>query len=137
METKLNEWETTTRKNVRHVAYWTGGWVLTVASATFGPKFLWDYNRGISIIAILFSTIIGVGMFLMNRKYTNGLDEMQRKVTMDATAIACGVGVIGGVTYSMLDVANVIPFDAETGPLIALMGITYFIAFIVGSIRYK
>ena len=137
METKSNEWEATTRKNVRHVAYWTGAWVLTVAIATFGPKFLWDYNSSISIAAILVSTIIGVGMILMNRKYNNGLDELHRKVTMEAMAIAFGVGVVGGLSYSMLDVANVIPFDAEIGHLVLLIGITYFIAFIVGSIRYK
>jgi hypothetical protein len=62
---------------------------------------------------------------------------MQRKVTMEAMAIAMGVGVVGGMSYSMLDVANVISFDAEIGHLVGLIGITYFIAFIVGSIRYK
>jgi hypothetical protein len=137
METKSNEWEATTRKNVRHVAYWTLAWVLTVAIATFGPKFLWDYNSGISILVILVSTIIGVGMILMNRKYINGLDEMHRKVTMEAMSIAFGVGMVGGLSYSMLDIANVIHFDAEIGHLVLLIGITYFIAFIVGSIRYK
>ena len=137
METKSNEWEATKRKNVKHLAYWTGGWALTVAIAAFGPKFLWDYNSSISILAILFSTIIGVGMILMNRKYANGLDEMHRKITMEAKAIALGVGVVGGLSYSMLDAANVISFDAEIGHLVLLIGITYFIAFIVGSIRYK
>lgn len=90
-----------------------------------------------SVLAVLVNTIIGVGMILMNRKYNNGLDEMQRKVTMEAMAIAMGVGVVGGTSYSMLDVANVISFDAEIGHLVGLIGITYFIAFIVGSIRYK
>jgi hypothetical protein len=137
METKLNEWETATKKNVRHLAYWTGGWVLAVAIAAFGPKFFWDYDPGISIAAILFSTIIGVGMILMNRKYTNGLDEMHRKVTLDAKAIALGVGVVGGMSYSMLDAANVISFNAEIGHLVVLIGLTYFIAYIIGSIRYK
>jgi hypothetical protein len=137
VETRSNEWEATTKKNVRHVAYWTFGWTLTIALPAFGPKFLWDYNPSISILAILVNTIIGVGMILMNRKYNNGLDEMQRKVTMEAMAIAMGVGVVGGMSYSMLDVANVISFDAEIGHLVGLIGITYFIAFIVGSIRYK
>ena len=108
-----------------------------MAIAAFGPKFLWDYNSSISILAILVNTIIGVGMILMNRKYANGLDEMHRKITMDAKAIALGVGVVGGLSYSMLDAANVISFDAEIGHLVMLIGVTYFIAFIVGSIRYK
>ncbi len=137
METKSNVWEATTRKNVRHLAYWTVGWVLTLAIATFGPIFLWDYNTSISLAVILINTIIGVGMILMNRRYIDGLDEMQRKVNMDALAIALGVGVVGGITYSTLDIVNVIPFDAEIGVLVAIMSLTYMIAFIVGSIRYK
>ena len=137
METKSNEWETSTRKNVRHLAYWTVSWVVTLAIATFGPKFLWDYNFSISILFILINTIIGIGMILINRKYIDGLDEMQRKVNMDAMAIALGVGLVGGVTYSTLDIVNVIPFDAEIGFLIMLMSVTYLIAIVVGNIRYK
>ena len=137
METKSTVWEATTRKNVRHLAYWTVGWVLTLAIATFGPIFLWDYNTSISLVVILINTIIGVGMILMNRKYIDGLDEMQRKVNMDAMAIALGVGVVGGVSYSTLDVVNVIPFDAEIGFLVMLISVTYIIAVVVGSLRYK
>ena len=137
METKSNVWEASTRKNVRHLAYWTVGWVVTLAIATFGPIFLWDYNTSISLVVILINTIIGVGMILMNRKYIDGLDEMQRKVNMDAMAIALGVGVVGGVSYSTLDVVNVIPFDAEIGFLVMLISVTYIIAVAVGSLRYK
>lgn len=137
MGTKSNEYVTNERKNLKHLAYWTGAWVLTTALATFGPIFLWDHNSGISVLAILINAIFGVGMILMNRKYTNGLDELQRKVAMEAMAIALGVGVVGGLSYSMLDVANVIPFDAEIGHLVILIGVTYLIAVIVGTIRYK
>ena len=56
---------------------------------------------------------------------------------MEAKALAFGVGVVGGLSYSMLDAANVISSDAEIGYLVMLMGVTYSIAFIVGSIRYK
>ena len=96
METKLNVFENTTRKNVWRLAGWTGGWAITMAISAFGPKFLWDYDRAISIVAILINTIIGVGMILMNRKYANGLDEMHRKIFMEAKALALGVGVVGG-----------------------------------------
>lgn len=68
METKLNEYEITAIKNVKRLAYWTGSWVSTVAIAAFGPKFLWDYNSVASILAIVVSTFVGVGLILMNRK---------------------------------------------------------------------
>jgi hypothetical protein len=62
---------------------------------------------------------------------------MHRKIFMEAMAFALGVGVVGGLSYSMLDAANVISFNAEIAHLVMLIGVTYAIAFIVGSIRYK
>lgn len=137
MDAKPNEWEAATKKNVRHLAYWTLGWIVTMAIASFGPKLLWDFNSIISVLLIFINTIIGVGMIVMNRKYINGLDEMHRKVNMDAMAIALGVGVVGGLSYSMLDVTNVIAFDAEIAFLVILISITYIIGIAVGYARYK
>lgn len=137
METRSNEWEASTKRNVRHLGYWTCAWVLSMAVATFGPKFIWNFNSIISALFILINTVIGIGMILMNRKYINGLDEMHRKVNLDAMAIALGVGVVGGLSYSMLDIAEVIAFDAEIGFLVMLISITYVIGMVVGYLRYK
>ena len=137
METKLNPFEVTSKKNTLQLAYWTLGWVLTVAISSFGPKLIWENNITISLLFIVINIIIGVGMILMNRKFMNGLDEMQRKVCLDAMAIALGVGLVGGISYSMLDQTNLISFPAEIAHLLILMGITYIIAIVVGNIRYK
>lgn len=136
METKQNAWETTAKKNTRQLAYWTGSWVVTMAIASFGPKYLWE-GIGLTIVFIIINTLVGVGMILMNRKYLNGLDEMQRKVNVDAMAIALGVGVVGGLSYAMLDQANVIGFDAEIAHLVMLIGITYIIGIFVGTNKYR
>jgi hypothetical protein len=37
----------------------------------------------------------------------------------------------------MLDITNVIPFDAEIGHLVMLISLTYVIAIVAGSTRYK
>lgn len=137
METKQNSWKDASKKNIRQLAYWTGGWVVTMAIASFGQIYFWKDNAAISILFIIINTLIGVGMILMNRKYLNGLDEMQRKVSMDAMAIALGVGIVGGLSYSMLDQANIIGFDAEIAHLVMLIGITYIIATFIGLNRYK
>lgn len=137
METKQKEWETTAKKNTMHLGYWTGSWVVTMAIASFGSKFLWEDSTALTIVFIVINTLVGVGMIMMNRKYINGLDEMQRKVSLDAMAIALGIGVVGGLSYSMLDQANVINFDAEISHLVLLIGITYMIGIFVGTNRYK
>ena len=137
METKSNQWETTAKKNTLHLAYWTGCWVLTLALASFGQVYFWKENSLLIILFIAINTIVGVGMIMMNKKYLNGLDEMQRKVTLDAMAIALGVGVVGGLSYSILDQSNIFSFNAEIAHLVLLIAITYVIGIMIGYNRYK
>lgn len=137
MKPGINEWEATSKRNIRHLAYWTFGWVVTLAIPAFGSTLIWNHNPMITIIFISINTIMGIGMLLINRKYINALDEMQRKINMDAMAIALGVGVVGGMSYTMLDITNIISFDAEISHLAVLISITYFVAIVVGQIRYK
>ena len=108
-----------------------------MAVAAFGPKFIWDFNSTISILAILVNTGLGIGMILANKRHLNGLDEMQRKIQLEAMALSLGVGVVGGLSYSMLDVTNVISYDAEISHLVILIGLTYLAGTITGHFRYR
>jgi hypothetical protein len=76
-------------------------------------------------------------MIIANRNHINGLDELDKKITFDAMAIALGVGIIGGLSFSVMDITQMIGFDAEISFLVVLISITYMIAIIVGKQRYK
>ena len=76
-------------------------------------------------------------MIWMNIKYLSGLDEMQKKIQLDAMALALGVGVIGGLNYSLLDVTNLITGDAEISVLVIIISITYMAGILIGQKRYK
>jgi len=56
---------------------------------------------------------------------------------MDAMAITLGITLILGISYSMLDITNLIAFNAEISHLVFIMGITYLIAMLIGNARYK
>ncbi|MCJ7758381.1 MAG: hypothetical protein MUP24_09565, partial [Gillisia sp.] len=76
-------------------------------------------------------------MILANRKFINSLDELQKKIQMDAMGIALGVGVVGGLGYSLLDQTNVITQDAQISFLVILISLTYMIGVFIGKKRYK
>lgn len=122
--------------NTRVLAGWTAAWVATVALATFGHKFLWDGNRAISALAIVLQVAIGAGMILSNKRLLLGLDEMQQRIQLEAMGITLGVALVAGIAYSALDATNLIPFDAEIGLLVGLMGITYLVAVVTRSRRF-
>ncbi|MEH0153008.1 hypothetical protein V6R21_02620 [Limibacter armeniacum] len=120
----------------KNLAIWTLLWVVSLALATFGPKFIWRENTTWSIIAIIINLAIGIGMIWANIKHLSVLDELQKKIQMDAMGIALGVGIVGGLSYSVMDTANVIAGNAEIGFLVMLISISYLIALFVGKKHY-
>jgi hypothetical protein len=131
------DWPGQTKETTIRLAKWTILWVLTVAIPAFGPTLFWGENNLINSLAILLNVGVGFGMIMAMINHLKKQDEMMRKVQLEAMGISLGVAVVGGIALSMLDATNVIPFDAEIGGLVALIGITYFISVFVNIRRYK
>lgn len=125
------------RTETAKLAIWTFAWVATMAVATFGPVELWESQRAITVLAIIVNLAVGAGMILANRRYLRTQDELQQKIQFDAMAIALGVGVVGGLGYSLLDITDVIAADAEIGHLVMLISIAYLASIVVGRVRYR
>ena len=126
-----------TKKNTLLLFFWTVAWVLATAGAAFGPKSLWDFNTLPTILGVLVHIGIGFGMIRMFRQYLLGLDELQRKIQLDAMALTLGVGMVVGVSYELLEDIKLITFEPEISHLIILMSLTFCIGIIVGNRRYQ
>lgn len=134
---KTNDWQLQRKKNLKSLALWTLAWLISMALVTFGPIAIWGEMKALTIIAFIVNLGFGIGMIIANRNHINGLDELDKKITFDAMAIALGVGVIGGLSYSVLDITNLISGHAEISFLVMLISITYLIAILLGKKRYK
>lgn len=136
-ETNDTAWERKLTRNTKQLAFWTGLWVLTMALANFGSIFIWSGDKLWSFLAILLNTLVGAAMILANRRQLQSLDEMQQRIQRDAMGVTLGVGLVLGLSYSNLDVANLIPGDAEISVLVIIMGLTYGLTtFFVGR-KYR
>lgn len=124
------------QKRLKNLGLWTWTWVATLALATFGPKFIWEENQFYTTLAILVNLINGVLMILANRKLFNHYDELERKLHLESLALTLGLTVIVGLTFSLLDQTNVIPFDAEIGILVVFIGLTYMTTLLINRKRY-
>ena len=136
-KTAPTAWEQKTIKTTARLGFWTLAWVLSMALATFGPKFIWDGNEPLTILGIIVNMLIGLGMILANKHHLRSLDELHQKVQLEAMALALGVAVVVGLAYSNLDIANVIDQDAEISHLVLLIGVTYLSSLILGLRRYR
>lgn len=125
------------KKATKNLAQWTMFWIVSLALATFGPKLIWNGNFTLSLIAMLVNAILGAGLILAHIKHISALDELQKKVQMDAMGIALGVGIVGGMSYSVMDISNIISGDAEISHLVMLISISYMVAITIGKKRYS
>lgn len=118
------------------VAKWSVAWILTTALVTFGSQFLWE-SQIITIIAIILSLAVGVGMVMANRKFVNEGDELQRKIQLESMGLTLGLAVVVGIAYSQLDTTNLIAQDAEISFLILFMGLTYILCVFFNARKYS
>jgi hypothetical protein len=108
-----------------------------MALATFGPKLLWQGNSLLTTIGILLNLAVGIGVIIANKRHLSSLDELQRKIQLEAMGLTLGVAVVFGLSYSLLDTTNLVSYDAEISHLVILIGLTYLAGTIIGSRRYR
>lgn len=137
MKTKKEPRVKLTRKNTLNLALWTGAWVLTMAISTFGSLLIWEGNNTFTVLAILLNFLVGIGVILANIRHLKGLDELQRKIQLEAMGIALGLAVVAGLAYSSLDQTDIISYNAEISHLVILIGVTYMAGILIGNSRYR
>lgn len=108
-----------------------------MAISTYGSLLLWEGNKLLSALAILLNFLVGIGVIFSNIRHLNGLDELQRKIQLEAMAIALGLAVVAGLAYSSFEQTNLISYDAEISHLIIIIGITYLVGVLIGNSRYR
>jgi hypothetical protein len=104
---------------------------------SFGPRFLWNKTSAFTLLAVGFNFCVGVGLIVAHKKYLANLDELQRKVYLDALGITVGVVLIVAVPYAVLDRFNIVHLNGEVSDLVILMAVTFLASFLNGTWRYR
>ena len=112
------------KSTLKYLAAWTMAWLLSTAVATFGPIAVWD-NIVMSVLAIIINLLVGIGMIRANVSLFATYDELQKEIHLKATGITLGLSLVLGISYSLLDISDVMAGDAEISVLVGLMGIIY------------
>ncbi len=131
-----SEFVSKSHRNTINLAIWTFSWLIATALATFGPRFIWE-STILSIMGVVLCTAVGIGMLFANMRFLNGLDELQRKIQLEAMAWALGAAVVGGLSYALTDKINLIQHEADIAFVVVLISITYMIGVLIGKRRYQ
>lgn len=123
-------------RNSNIVNLWALAWVATLALAAFLSGYSWYSSAIATMIGFVVHTGTGVGMLFAYKRFLKELDEMERKIQLDALASSVGMAVIGFSGYSLLEKAAYVP-ELEPSYLIMLIALTYIAGIIIGRIRYQ
>ncbi len=132
-----NNYPTRIAKSSLHLLRWTATWLATTAFAGLGPGLIWDYATLPTILAILVNLGIGFRMILQIKRYVQALDELGQKIFLNAASITLGVGLVCGISYTLLASQKLISFQPEIGHLNSLMALTFVAANYVGARKYR
>lgn len=127
-------YKTKQTKNTVRLIVWTLLWTLSVALVTYGPRIMWDNQMNMTLLAIGLNVLLGCGMVWANISHLRGQDELQQKIQFNAMGITLGVGLVIGMAFNMLDNTGLIA-DIDVASLFLVMGPTYIVSVIVGTVK--
>jgi predicted membrane channel-forming protein YqfA (hemolysin III family) len=130
-------WASRMIRNTLGLAAWTAAWVASIALAAFGPGILWNDQPAPTLVAIVFSVLVGVGMLVANKRNLQAMDELQRTIQLQAMAWSLGAGLVGGVAWTLFARHELVGFEAEIGHLVAFMAAVYLAGCVAGVLRYR
>lgn len=135
--TKPENLKKRTARSNKNLFIWTFAWVASLAILAFGPKFIWEFDIVISLIVILINLGFGYKMIMANIKHVNGLDELQRKIQIEAMALTLGVSVVIGALYGLLEGIRLITFEPNPSGLLFVMSFSYLIGVAIFHRKYS
>ncbi len=133
----INRRDASTAKNATRLMIWALAWVLTTALAAFGPKMIWDFHTGLTILGVSINIGVGFGMILATKRHLQGLDEMHQKIFRDAAVLSLGGGLVCASSYELLEDIQLITAQPEISHVIILMTLTFLVGMIAGHRKYR
>jgi len=124
------------RKKDFKLLAWTISWVITMVVADKAELYDWFTSDGLRIAAVLVNAALGLGVILSYRHYLSVIDEMQRKIQLEALSLSLGVSLVGTFTYSLLVTMGFVT-DVDISDLTLLMTGTYVLGVVAGLVKYR
>ena len=124
------------KKNTKSLIIWTLAWTGTLAILTFASNQLLD-SLTLTKIAFVINFAIGIGMIIANKNLFKTYDELQKRIQFEAMVITLGLAVIVGLTYEVSFDFGIIGKEPEFEYLMMFISLSYIIANIVNSRRFR
>jgi hypothetical protein len=123
-------------KNSKSIMLWAFLWAASLAGIKLISSYDWYTEIYVTILVFTIHSGLGIKMIIVYKKFFRELDEMERKIQLDALAMSVGVTVASFTSLSILAKADIIG-SVSPAHLIMIMMLTYSIGLIIGRVRYQ
>lgn len=115
---------------------WVFIWMASMVVADKGALYAWWSAQWITVLAIAVNVLLGLSMIVAFMRLLQGMDDLQRKIQLEALSIALGVSLVGSAAYSLLVSWGFI-LDEDVSDIFVLMCVSYSVSVLIGTVRYR
>lgn len=115
---------------------WIFAWMATLMISDKAELYGWWSEEWITIASIVVNAAFGLWVIHVYRRMLQGMDDLQRKIQLDALSIALGISLVGTITYSLLVTWGYI-VDEEVTDIFMLMCVSFSVSVIYGAVKYR
>ena len=123
------------RDNLVLVA-WLFAWMAALTVADKSALYDWWSAEWLTFLAIAIHVLIGIGMIFRFMAMLRNMDDLQRRIQLEALSMALGISLVGCAAYSLLVTWGYI-VDEEVSDIFILMCVSYSVSVLLGVWRYR
>ncbi len=139
MTSSLSQHSDYDRRSVRDnlaLVGWIFAWMASLVISDKAALYGWWSAEWITWLSIAVNFALGVWVAVRFVRMLRGMDDLQRKIQLDALAFSFGVTLVATISYSLLVTWGYIT-DEEVSDMFVVMCVAYSLAVITGTLRYR
>ncbi|MEM1412824.1 MAG: hypothetical protein AAGH19_10750 [Pseudomonadota bacterium] len=123
------------RDNLAFVG-WVFVWMLSLTVSDKAALYGWWSAEWITWGSIVVNFALGVWLVLRYVRMLSGMDDLQRKIQLEALAMSFGITLVCTISYSLLVTWGYIT-DEEVTDIFMIMCVSFSLAVIGSTLRYR
>ncbi|GAB2518448.1 hypothetical protein [Microbulbifer agarilyticus] len=122
-------------RNERQGIKWGIAWVISLAAAGIPARLELYDSVWITLASTAVNLFFAMGFLRAYKNFITGADELERKIQLEALALACAGGLLVFSGGTILFAGGLIP-EPNAATLLGALGISYIAGIVQARLRY-
>lgn len=123
------------RDNLK-LAAWIFIWMASLTISDKAALYDWWSAEWLTILSIVVNAGLGLWVVHRYRQMLRGMDDLQRKIQLEALSLALGISLVGACSYMLLVTWGYVT-DEEVSDMFMLMCVCYSLAVLFNTLKYR